>query len=89
MTYDFKKGQNESTITKGEWILSLVGDRKSALLCCPKCGRFGSLAGHEIDKDGIVTPSVLHEYPIADLDGSNPREGCGFHEMIRLLDWAT
>lgn len=48
-----------------------------------RCGRghLGTLAvghadGHVVATDGTVTPSCVC-----------PRPGCGWHEMIRLLDW--
>lgn len=86
MTYDFKKSLTfdvDGKLNPGEWGKT----EHSAMISCPKCTHFGDLKQHTIHDDGIVEPSVLHEYPIADLDGSNPREGCGFHEMIKLLDW--
>jgi len=32
--------------------------------------------GHDINEDGIVTPSIVC-----------PHEGCNFHEMIQLDQW--
>lgn len=43
-----------------------------------KCtnGPIGSLGGHQIKASGDVEPSVVC-----------PREGCDFHEFIKLDDW--
>ena len=85
MTYDFKKSSKQDMeMELGEW--NYIGGRdgrKSALLRCPKCGQLASLFQHDIDINGVVTPSVLHRWPY----GENQEESCGFHEMIKLLDW--
>jgi hypothetical protein len=49
--------------------------RDSATLTCSN-GHIGSLAAHEIAKDGKVTPSVVCM-----------TKNCNFHEHIRLLNW--
>jgi hypothetical protein len=43
---------------------------------CPECNQISDLDDHNIDSDGVVTPSLIC-----------PREHCDFHEMVRLLDW--
>jgi hypothetical protein len=54
---------------------------RSALLCCPRCGKLQSLSAHVIAPDGAVSPSVECAYR------------CGFHEgggsspPVRLLGW--
>lgn len=47
----------------------------TAKLVCPECGLVGDL-DHDIDAQGIVTPSV-----------DCPGEDCNFHEMIQLIGW--
>lgn len=51
--------------------------RTSATFTCPKCKAMGVLTNHEIDPDGLVTPSVVCV---------NEPE-CDFHEMIQLEGW--
>ena len=45
-------------------------------LKCPN-GHIGSLSGHRIKASGDVEPSVVC-----------PRDGCGFHDFVRLDGWA-
>ena len=44
---------------------------------CPMCGTEAGLDEHEIDGDGVVSPSV-----------ECPALGCQFHEHIVLEEWA-
>lgn len=47
----------------GQWRPVLVGDKRSASIHCPECGRWLCLFGHfTIDETGRVSPSV-HHYP--------------------------
>lgn len=50
-----------------------------AIFVCPN-GHDGWLApgNHTVTEDGYVYPSVVCPY-----------DGCEFHEMVRLLDWAV
>lgn len=57
---------------------------------CPDCGEpmtlyrkrgDGEAKGHEIDKDGNISPSVLHSW----LYGDPPVERCGFHTQPTKL----
>lgn len=42
---------------------------------CPLCNFSGAL-DHDVANDGTVIPSV-----------ECPREGCTFHDTVKLLDW--
>jgi hypothetical protein len=53
----------------------LVGSDDQVMVKCAK-GHLASL-DHEIAADGTVTPSL-----------GCPTEGCDWHEMVRLKDWA-
>lgn len=57
-------------------LLNMEGKRISASIVCAR-GHHGVLTDHIIDKDGIVSPSVVC-----------PEEGCDFHEFIRLIGWS-
>lgn len=63
--------------SKGEWlpITHPVSGKKSAVVCCPGCGKPGSLMDHQIAADGTVSPSLIC-----------PRE-CGFHDTVKLGGW--
>jgi hypothetical protein len=50
--------------------------KATASMSCPACGDVGSLFTHEIAPDGIVKPSVLCN-----------RQGCDYHQHIRLAGW--
>jgi len=57
-------------------------DGACVLMRCPN-GHISSLVAgsehaHIILPDGVVSPSVVC-----------PREGCGFHESVRLLNWSV
>jgi len=71
----------------GGWCPALKADgSKTAWFWCPRCGLMGSLAGHEIDAQGNVTPSVLCGYNGYIVNGVS--QECGFHESgIRLEGW--
>jgi hypothetical protein len=49
-----------------------------AMLWCSKghVAVIGPGTGHTIASDGTVTPSCVC-----------PRDGCGFHEHVKLIDW--
>jgi hypothetical protein len=62
---------------KGTWKgLRSESGKRTANLCCPKCGQNATLHDHEIASDGTVRPSVVCPYP-----------GCTFHERIKLIGW--
>ncbi len=50
-------------------------DENSAYFWCPQ-GHLGVLPNHEIDKEGLVTPSVVC-----------PKPSCDFHSFVKLEDW--
>lgn len=64
----------DPTLQPGTWNLWTTG-KKRVLFACPLCGNVG-LLDHEIAADGKVTPSV-----------QCMKDGCSFHDMIRLLGW--
>ncbi len=71
---DFKKNNSQDEIPC-TWRLLKDGYRKSASIVCPN-GHYGILLDHNIDENGMVTPSVVC-----------PEEGCNFHDWIKLMDW--
>lgn len=56
------------------------GERMTAHVCCPRCGRYTHLHPdyHAIDRDGNVTPSVIC-----------PFDSCDFHDFVRLDGWLS
>ncbi len=64
-------------MVKGEWRGACRrGSPRTALVCCPGCGKIASLSGHSIDPDGKVYPSLVC-----------PFDKCSFHEFVKLADW--
>jgi hypothetical protein len=54
-----------------------------ASLRCPKCRGWMTIL-HEIDKTGLITPSVV--CPLPNVECPNSR--CDWHESgVRLIDW--
>ena len=72
MTTLIQSTRRDGVMRKGEWR----DTDKGALVCCPGCGKIGSLAEHTIDPDGTVTPSLVC-----------PFAHCDFHDMAKLADW--
>ena len=70
------------TEAKGIWRTCVVDQGisgiivRSATVACPDCGQLCSLTGHNIDDNGVVTPSVVC-----------PHDGCSFHDFIQLEGW--
>ena len=63
----------------GHWFTVRRADGSTGLMLnCPDCGQTVSLADHSVDPIGAVTPSVVC-----------PQDGCGFHEYVRLVAWAS
>lgn len=58
---------------RGEWVGSVVEQKRTARVGCPNCGVIGTL-NHEIDDEGRVTPSV------------GCPEDCGYHETGVILE---
>lgn len=88
MLYEFSLGE-DADLQPGQWCKGERSNGPSVILCCPKCHHFCDLVQHNIDSNGIVTPSVLHSYVAGDLEHPDEPaiERCGFHEMVKLLDW--
>ncbi len=53
-----RKGRDIFSLAAGEWHPITSDGKPSARMACPGCGANGSLADHEIDEAGNVTPSV-------------------------------
>ena len=73
----FEKDGSDGVFPKwsGSWKERITEGKRSAAIRCPGCGEIGSLgSSHVVGDDGVVNPSVVC--------------GCGFHEWIRLEDWA-
>lgn len=67
----------------GKWRRVVLDGVKTAEIRCPKCGGIVRISndpdrGHEIDADGMVTPSLVC-----------PRVRCDFHETVMLEDWTA
>ncbi len=54
----------------------LADGRRTALVKCSH-GHIASLSEHTIAVDGTVSPSLVC-----------PREGCDFHEVVKLEGWS-
>ncbi len=61
---------------RGTWTPTHIDGRLSAVAFCPSCGQRGTLDSHAIDADGSATPSLVC-----------PRDGCSYHEFVRLMGW--
>lgn len=67
-----------ATHEKATWKgIKLNSGGRSATICCPGCGKLGSLLDFAIGDDGVVTPSI-----------TCPDEKCGFHENVVLNGWS-
>lgn len=75
-SYPEGKWDNRWSGVPGTWRGGKTPKGRTALFCCPKCGKPASLSGHTIMEDGTVNPSVVC-----------PTEGCAFHEFIQLEGW--
>lgn len=65
-------------ITRDRWGPGKKEDGTiTALVKCPECDRHGSLSNHDIDKDGVVSPSLVCGY-----------DDCNFHENVKLERWS-
>jgi len=64
----------------GHWfpVHRSIPDKWTAIIICPTCERPFEIPQHTIADDGTVAPSVVCGYQ---------REGCSFHEYVRLIDW--
>ena len=78
--------RRDGVMAKGEWhgTKHPISGKRSALVCCPGCGKICSLLDHTIgDKDdaagpdleGKVMPSLVCPFD------------CGFHEFVKLERW--
>lgn len=69
--------RRDGVMQQGEWRGGQKArSQRTALACCPGCGKLLSLGRHTIDADGTVTPSLVC-----------PFRGCDFHEFVMLADW--
>lgn len=81
------KGTNGQS-TPGYWcIVEDDPEWRYITFSCPDCGGLGNIgnlsqakfgSGHKVAPDGTVTPSVVCPY-----------DECGFHDHVRLADWAA
>lgn len=85
--YTFTKTRRISfDMEPGTWAPTLMDGKRTAYVCCPKCGNVGGISSHTIDDAGTVTPSIVcssHENV-----GSDPCAEKGFHEFVTLEGWA-
>lgn len=72
MRHIMRKNPKEHQSSRGTWA---SGKDSEVFLSCPGCGIIANIAEtHEIDAEGVITPSV---------DCSN----CDFHDQIKLHDY--
>ena len=62
-----------------------LNDGEAPYCVCPECGHPGRLGSHDIDAQGLVTPSVV--CPISKCGDGVVR--CTAHYYARLLDWGV
>jgi hypothetical protein len=67
--------RRDGIMAKGEWRSADAAGRRTALVCCPGCGKIASLSNHKIVAKGDVFPSLVCPF------------NCGFHEFVRLGEW--
>lgn len=67
---------DSKTAQPNTWALSILSGGSIQVITRCSNGHIGALDDHEIAVDGTVSPSVVCQ-----------REGCTFHEFIRLEDW--
>lgn len=70
---------SEDNPGKGRWKRITSDGKPTAIITCPSCGGFGSLANHNIAADGTVTPSLVCPW--------TKELGCSYHEMGKLEGW--
>jgi hypothetical protein len=61
---------------RGVWKGARRDSKRTATLSCPACGKGASLSDHDIDPNGLVSPSVVC-----------PHKDCAFHDYIVLDGW--
>lgn len=65
MTFTATKQVSKTPLIPGHWCVrqrhgSKPGDPEDVIkFACPSCGAEGDLTDHEIDADGVVSPSVV------------------------------
>ncbi len=67
---DFHRHKDGRQPPKGSWA---KWGEHGVVLACPKCGGV-SMLDHEVDAEGVVTPSIVHV-------------PCGWHGFGRLVGW--
>jgi len=79
MTTITESKRRDGVMAKGEWRENHhpVSGKRSAVVCCPGCGRICSLFDHEIADDGEVSPSLDCPFD------------CEFHDHAVLEGWRT
>jgi hypothetical protein len=60
----------------GGWHHVILDGKPVVVAYCPKCGKEGYLDEHEIDVDGVVTPSLVC-----------PHAPCDFHGRVALQNY--
>lgn len=81
---DLDGDNQDGTKWKKDYLLIYIRDPDCKMLAT-LWRRFGEVSvGHDIDAQGNVHPSVLHQWPY----GDPPFERCGFHtQPTKLLDF--
>jgi hypothetical protein len=71
----------------GQYWPAIDGEKLTAIFYCPTCGQGMSLINHVVQRNGIVSPSVI-EPSEKHIECPNPR--CGsFHDHLELIGFAA
>ncbi|MCJ2530754.1 MAG: hypothetical protein LN413_00330 [Candidatus Thermoplasmatota archaeon] len=68
--------RGDPEVRRGVWRPSRLDGRRTAKMSCPACGVAQTFDDHDIDPNGLVSPSVQ----CAD-------KKCAFHDYIALAGW--
>lgn len=72
--YILKRSKLAAGAEPGTWVP--LGENNAMVTCRDNREHVATLSGHEIDEDGVVTPSLVCPY-----------DGCKFHEWVKLEGW--
>ena len=71
--YDQRVRSDPDNAPRPSWGVALRDSKPIPSFLCV-CGMRGALFDHDVDADGTVNPSVVHDE-------------CGFHDSIKLEHW--
>ncbi len=78
MAFEIIEALSKETLrrTPRRWWVVRRDGKPVVKVSCPYCGQIGDLSDHEIDSQGLVSPSLLCWH-----------NGCDFHEHVKLVGW--